>query len=122
MPTGSAASGLTAVPEPSGCWLLAVAALIGDFGRKRRSLTRHAALRFGLMLGRSMLALLIVVVTLRAANADLIGNSFNINPLWQGNDNILPQGDPNKARDDFNNFGYSSVTKNALGATGELGG
>lgn len=103
--SGSSSSASLAVPEPGG-FVLALLAATAIIPRRRSG----------------TLAILFSLVLIQAAEAELIGNSFNINPQWQGNGNVLPQGDPNKARDDFNNYGFSPFTSNAFGSPGEIGG
>lgn len=120
--SGGAANQSATVPEPRGLMLVTLALVATAVGhtRRRQATTESAWLRWSVV--RLMMAATAATVSVRVADAELIGNSFNVNPLWQGNDNILPQGDPNKARDDFNNYGYNSVTRNAFGSTGEIGG
>ncbi|HEX5470488.1 MAG TPA: hypothetical protein VFW73_01310 [Lacipirellulaceae bacterium] len=119
---GSSASSIVAVPEPSIAILLLIVALAAACARGHLRRTRRASWQFALCRIQILLVPLMIIAACRIADADLIGNSFFVDPQWQGNDNILPQGDPNKKRDDFNNYGYSPDTSNAFGWPGEIGG
>jgi hypothetical protein len=70
----------------------------------------------------AFLFLLAIISSETAGSAALIGQHFNTNPGWMGVNNILPQGSPDRARDDLNNYGYNPITSNALGSPGEIGG
>lgn len=120
--SGTSATQLSSVPEPTSCLLIALAALAGALVRGRRRPAGKTILQFEPRGWAFLIAALFAVASHRVADAELIGNSFNIDPLWQGNDNILPQGNPSKARDDFNNYGFSPFTSNAFGSPGEIGG
>jgi hypothetical protein len=122
MPSGSSATLPSAVPEPTGIVLVALAALAGAVVRSRRRLAPALSDMCPQREWAFVIAAVFAITSIQVADAELIGNSFNIDPLWQGNDNIVPQGNPSKARDDFNNYGYNANTSNALGSPGEIGG
>ncbi|MCC6494056.1 MAG: hypothetical protein IT424_13665 [Pirellulales bacterium] len=101
-----------AIPEPSGIATITVicgAAMVGKLGRSRRRLV-------------SLPIAIAALFAAAPASAELVGQNFNADPDWTGVNNVLPHGSPDRARDDFNNYGYNAVTSNALGAPGEVGG
>ena len=111
---GAASHDQSPIPEPTALGLLTVGIAVG--------LARLRLMKLGSFHLSVAAVLWCLVGTAAPVSAELVGNNFRTDPLWQGDDNVLPQGDPNKERDDFNNFRYRPDTNNAFGNPGEVGG
>jgi hypothetical protein len=123
--SSGAGSSLASVPEPASLFLLMMGAILAAACRGGRPRISSFVNRLGVAHSFCHWGLILAITALpccSAARAAIVGNSFNTDPLWTGNDNVVPHGVASKKRDDLNNYTYSPSTNNAFGLPGEIGG